>query len=44
MIGGAMGGGVITYMAGSAQRVAVATGFASPLWPIVITTVQIRTQ
>ena len=32
-IGGAMGGGVITYSAGGAQKVAVAVGFTSILWP-----------
>ncbi len=32
-LGGAMGGGVITYDTGSGQRVAVATGLTSPIWP-----------
>ena len=32
-LGGAIGGGVITYTAGGAQKVAVAAGFTSPLWP-----------
>lgn len=37
-IGGAIGGGVITYTDGGQQRVAVATGFTSILWPTVPTT------
>jgi alcohol dehydrogenase (cytochrome c) len=36
-IGGAVGGGVITYMAGHAQRIAVATGLIEILWPTEIT-------
>jgi alcohol dehydrogenase (cytochrome c) len=32
-LGGAIGGGVITYSAGGAQRVAVAAGYTSILWP-----------
>src|SRR5271168_2887239 len=32
-IGGAIGGGVITYTANGAQKVAVATGFVSPAFP-----------
>ena len=32
-IGGAIGGGVITYTAGGAQKVAVAAGMTSPAWP-----------
>jgi alcohol dehydrogenase (cytochrome c) len=32
-IGGAIGGGVITYMANGGQRVAVAVGVTSPAWP-----------
>jgi Glucose dehydrogenase len=35
---GAIGGGVITYMAGGVQRIAVAAGLTSPLWPTEITT------
>jgi alcohol dehydrogenase (cytochrome c) len=32
--GGAIGGGVISYQAANgAQRVAVATGMSSPIWP-----------
>jgi alcohol dehydrogenase (cytochrome c) len=37
-IGGAIGGGVITYTANGAQKVAVATGFTSVLWPTEIVT------
>jgi outer membrane protein assembly factor BamB len=32
-IGGAIGGGVITYAANGAQKVAVATGFSMLAWP-----------
>ena len=32
-LGGPMGGGVITYQTNNQQRVAVATGMNSPLWP-----------
>ena len=32
-LGGAVAGGVITYDAGSGQRIAVATGLTSPIWP-----------
>jgi alcohol dehydrogenase (cytochrome c) len=37
-IGGAIGGGVVTYTANGAQRVAVATGFTSILWPTKVVT------
>jgi alcohol dehydrogenase (cytochrome c) len=37
-IGGAIGGGVITYMADGAQRVAVATGYTNIAWPTDVTT------
>jgi alcohol dehydrogenase (cytochrome c) len=37
-IGGAIGGGVITYTVNGTQKVAVATGFTSPVWPVEITT------
>ena len=37
-IGGAIGGGVITYTAKGTQRVAVATGFTSILWPTEVVT------
>lgn len=40
-IGGAVGGGVITYTAGGAQRVAVATGLTEILWPTEITTAKV---
>jgi glucose dehydrogenase len=32
-LGGAVAGGVITYDAGAGQKVAVATGLTSPIWP-----------
>jgi PQQ-dependent dehydrogenase (methanol/ethanol family) len=32
-LGGAIGGGVITYDTGAGQKVAVATGMTSPIWP-----------
>jgi glucose dehydrogenase len=32
-LGGAIAGGVITYDTGAGQRVAVATGMTSPIWP-----------
>jgi alcohol dehydrogenase (cytochrome c) len=37
-IGGAIAGGVITYTANGVQKVAVATGFISPIWPVEINT------
>jgi len=37
-IGGAIGGGVITYTADGVQRVAVATGFTSIVWPTEVVT------
>jgi alcohol dehydrogenase (cytochrome c) len=37
-IGGAIGGGVITYTANGAQKVAVATGFTSIFWPTEVVT------
>ena len=37
-IGGALGGGVITYAAKGEQKVAVATGFTSILWPTEVVT------
>jgi alcohol dehydrogenase (cytochrome c) len=35
-LGGALGGGVITYTVNGAQKVAVAAGFTSPIWPVKI--------
>lgn len=32
-LGGAVGGGVITYDTGVGQKIAVATGMTSPIWP-----------
>ena len=32
-IGGAIGGGVIAYEAGGAEKIAVATGLTGPSWP-----------
>ncbi|MDR3462335.1 MAG: PQQ-binding-like beta-propeller repeat protein [Beijerinckiaceae bacterium] len=40
-IGGAVGGGVITYKAADTQRVAVATGLTEVLWPTEITTAKV---
>ena len=40
-IGGAVGGGVITYRAGQSQRIAVATGLIEILWPTEITTAKV---
>ena len=40
-IGGAIGGGVITYTANGAQKVAVATGYISPAFPAEIRRAQI---
>ena len=37
-LGGGIGGGVITYTADGAQKVAVATGFTSVFWPTQIVT------
>jgi alcohol dehydrogenase (cytochrome c) len=37
-LGGAIGGGVITYSAGGAQRVAVAAGYSSIFWPTKMVT------
>jgi alcohol dehydrogenase (cytochrome c) len=40
-LGGAIGGGVITYTANGAQKVAVATGFTHLAWPTKIVTAKI---
>jgi alcohol dehydrogenase (cytochrome c) len=40
-IGGAVGGGVITYQANGTQKVAVATGLTEILWPTEITTAKV---
>ena len=32
-LGGAIGGGVITYDSGSGQKIAIAAGMTSPIWP-----------
>ena len=40
-IGGAVGGGVITYRVAGAQKVAVATGLTEILWPTEITTAKV---
>lgn len=37
-IGGAIGGGVITYTVNGMQKVVVTTGFISPVWPVEIRT------
>jgi len=38
---GAVGGGVITYMANGSQRVAVAAGISSIVWPTEVATAKI---
>ena len=40
-IGGAVGGGVITYQVDGTQKVAVATGLTEVLWPTEITTAKV---
>ena len=40
-LSGAIGGGVITYTANGAQKVAVAIGFISPVWPVPIANAKI---
>jgi alcohol dehydrogenase (cytochrome c) len=40
-IGGALGGGVITYQVNGVQRLVVATGMTSPIWPTEKTTAKI---
>lgn len=40
-IGGAVGGGVITYDAGHGERVAAATGLTEVIWPSEITTAKV---
>jgi alcohol dehydrogenase (cytochrome c) len=40
-LSGAIAGGVITYTANGAQKVAVAIGFISPVWPVPIATAKI---
>ena len=40
-IGGAIGGGVITYDAGQGQRVAAATGLTEVIWPTELTTAKV---
>ncbi len=37
-VGGALGGGVITYVSGGAQKVAVATGLSNISWPTDVAT------
>jgi len=39
--GGALGGGIITYLAGGSQRVAVASGMVSSIWPTANVTAKI---
>ena len=41
-LGGAIGGGVITYTVNGAQKIAVAAGFTSPIWPVKIVTPKIE--
>jgi alcohol dehydrogenase (cytochrome c) len=40
-IGGAVGGGVITYRSNGSQKVAVATGLTEIIWPTEITTAKV---
>jgi hypothetical protein len=40
-LGGAIGGGVVTYTTDGAQKVAVAAGFTHPAWPTKIVTAKI---
>src|SRR6201999_3756480 len=40
-IGGAIGGGVITYSANGTQKIAVATGLTEPLWPTEVTSAKV---
>ena len=40
-LGGAIGGGIITYSANGAQKVAVAYGFTMLAWPVKIVTAKI---
>jgi alcohol dehydrogenase (cytochrome c) len=40
-IGGAVGGGVISYDTGAGQRIAAATGLTEVLWPTEITTAKV---
>jgi alcohol dehydrogenase (cytochrome c) len=41
-LGGAIAGGVITYTANGAQKVAVAAGFTMVVWPTKIVTAKIE--
>jgi alcohol dehydrogenase (cytochrome c) len=43
-LGGAIGGGVITYTADGAQKVAVASGFTMLAWPTKIVKAKIEIQ
>lgn len=40
-LGGAIGGGVISYDSGQGQRIAIATGMTSPIWPTPKTTAKV---
>jgi alcohol dehydrogenase (cytochrome c) len=40
-LGGALGAGVITYQTKGEQRIAVATGMTSPIWPTEKTTAKV---
>jgi alcohol dehydrogenase (cytochrome c) len=40
-LGGALGGGVITYTAGGSQKVAVAYGFTMLAWPVKVVTAKL---
>ena len=41
-LGGAVAGGVITYVANGAQKIAVAAGFTSPAWPTKVVTAKVK--
>jgi len=40
-LGGAIAGGVISYDTGAGQRVAVAVGMTSPIWPTAKVTAKV---
>jgi alcohol dehydrogenase (cytochrome c) len=40
-IGGAIGGGVITYNVNGVQKVGVTTGLVSPAWPVQIASAKV---
>jgi alcohol dehydrogenase (cytochrome c) len=40
-LGGAIAGGIVTYDTGTGQKVAVATGMTSPIWPTAKVTAKV---